>query len=168
MKPANRPTERRGALAVEAAVIMPVLLVMMLGLWEVGRLIQVQQMLVNSAREGARLAAGGYTTNSTPVTNTMVQQAVRDYLRAAGLPSTAYSNAEVTLTCLVSPGWTHPHEALPLDRFKVNVKIPAGAAFDSLRWSFLAQITSRTDMEATVDWVSLNNTKIVVDTDLPL
>ncbi len=137
MKPAIRPTGRRGAVAVEAAVILPVLLIMMLGIWEVGRMVQIQQILVNSAREGARLAAGGYTTNSEPVTNAMVQQSVRDYLRASGLPSTAYSNAEVALTCLVSPGWSDPYQALPLDKFEVKVTIPAGAAFDSLRWSFL-------------------------------
>jgi len=168
MKPARRPTNRRGAVAVEAAFILPVLLITMLGLWEVGRLIQVQQMLVNSAREGARLAAGGYTVNSAPVTNAMVQQAVRDYLRSVGLPSQAYSNAQITLTCLESPAWTNPHEAHPLDKFQVKVRIPAGAAYQSLHWSLLTRITSRTDMEAAVDWVSLNNEKIVINTNLPL
>ena len=33
---------RRGAVAVEAAIVMPLLIVMMFGIWEVGRLIQVQ------------------------------------------------------------------------------------------------------------------------------
>ena len=62
-------------MAVEAAVVLPLLLILMLGVWEVGRMIQVQQVLVNAAREGARLAGGGYV-NGTPVTATMVQQAV--------------------------------------------------------------------------------------------
>ena len=147
---------------------MPLLLIMMLGIWEVGRYIQVKQMMVNSAREGARLAAGGYTTNSAPVTNTMVQQAVKDYLRGAGLPAAAYNNAQVTLTCLMSPAWTNPYEANPLDRFEVKVVIPAGTAFESTRWSFLPKLTGINQMEAVVDWVSLNNEEISIDTDLPL
>lgn len=147
---------------------MPLLLILMLGIWEVGRYIQIQQIMVNSAREGARLAAGGYTTDSAPVTNTMVQQAVKDYLQGAGMPALAYNNAEVTLTCLTSPAWTNPHEATPLDRFEVKVKIPAGAAFESTRWSFLPKLTSVNQMEAVVDWVSLNNEEISIDTDLPL
>ena len=61
-------------------------LVLMLGIWEVGRFVLVGQMLDTAAREGARLAAGGYT-NSVPVTCAMVQQAVQDYLTAAGFPS---------------------------------------------------------------------------------
>jgi Flp pilus assembly protein TadG len=158
---------RRGAVAVEAAVVMPVLLILLLGIWEVGRMIQVQQILVNSAREGARLAAGGYV-NSTPVTNTMVQTTVRDYLQSAGLPSTAVSGAQISLTCLSSPSWVDPADALPLDKFRVTVTIPAGAAFNSLRWSFVARLTSKTQMDAIVDWVSLNNIGITVDTQLPL
>jgi Flp pilus assembly protein TadG len=164
---ARRPDDRRAAVAVEAAIVLPILLIMMLGIWEVGRIIQVQQILVNSAREGARLAAGGYV-NSVPVTNTMVQQAVRDYLQAAGLPPAAVSGAQITLTCQAAPGWTDPADAIPLDPFRVNVKIPAGAAFDSLRWSFVTKITSVSEMEAYVDWVSLNNVEISVDTQLPL
>ena len=147
---------------------MPLLIILMLGIWEVGRFVQVQQIMVNSAREGARLAAGGYTTDSVPVTNTMVQQAVRDYLRGAGMPEPAYNNAEVTLTCKTSPAWTDPHEANPLDRFEVKVRIPAGAAFESTRWSFLPKLTAVNEMQAVVDWVSLNNEEISIDTNLPL
>jgi len=167
MKPLRRREQRRGALAVEAAVILPVLLVMMLGIWEVGRLIQVQQILVNSAREGARLAAGGYTNNGTPVTSAMVQQAVRDYMTSAGLPTVATTAAQITLTSTATPAWTNPSDALPLDKFRVQVVIPSGAAFDSLRWSFVAKITPTNNMTAYVDWVSLNNVKITVDTNLP-
>ena len=59
MRRVNRFKNRRGAVAVEAAMTLPLLLTLMLGVWEVGRMIQVQQILVNAAREGARLAGGG-------------------------------------------------------------------------------------------------------------
>ena len=147
---------------------MPLLIILMLGVWEVGRMIQVKQMLVNSAREGARLAAGGYTTNSTPVTQSMVQQAVRDYLQGVGLPASAYENAQVTLTCQATPSWTDPHEALPLDRFRLRVEIPAGAAYESTRWTLLPKLTGINSLDAEVDWVSLNNEEISIDTALPL
>jgi hypothetical protein len=168
MKPQARERNRRGALVVEAAVILPLLIVVMLGVWEVGRMIQVKQMLVNSAREGARLAAGGYTVNSAPVTQAMVTQACKDYLRGAGLPAAAYNGAEVTMTCMASPTWVDPYNAEPLDRFRLRVRIPPGAAYESTRWSFLPKLTAINELDATVDWVSLNNEEITIDSNLPL
>ena len=79
---------RRGAVAVEAAFVLPVALVFLFGIWEVGRLVQVYQVLYNAAREGARLAAGG-TNAGTSVTAAMTQTAVQNYLTTAGLPSAA-------------------------------------------------------------------------------
>ena len=86
---ARKSGPRRGVVAVEAAVTLPFMLVMMFGVWEVGRLIHVNQIMVDSAREGARLAAGAYV-NGSPVTEPMVVQAVRDYMRAGGLPGIAH------------------------------------------------------------------------------
>ena len=155
-----------GVVAVEAAVALPLLLILMLGVWEVGRLIQVDQVLCNAAREGARLAGGGYV-NGTPVTVTQVQQAVRDYMKASGLPTAAVSGAQISLICQASPGWTDPADALPLDKFQVQVVIPSGTAFNSLRWNLLGRMTSVSQITATVNWQSLNNTKITVNTALP-
>jgi len=168
MKPLPRDRERRGALVVEAAVVLPLLIIVMLGVWEVGRMIQVKQMLVNSAREGARLAAGGYTVNSAPVTQAMVTQACKDYLRGAGLPAATYNGAEVTLTCMASPSWVNPHDAEPLDRFRLRVRIPPGPAYEGTRWSFLPKLTAINELDAQVDWVSLNNEEINIDSNLPL
>jgi Flp pilus assembly protein TadG len=152
--------------AVEAAVALPLLIILLFGLWEVGRLVQVNQVINNAAREGARLAAGGYT-NGTPVTATMVQQAVKDYMTSAGLPSTAVSGSQVSLICQATPTWTDPSAALPLDKFQVKVVIPAGAAFNSLKWTPLASLTSATQMSTTVTWESLNDTILTVPTSLP-
>jgi Flp pilus assembly protein TadG len=165
----NRTTtrnRRRGVVAVEAAVVLPMMIIMMFGMWEVGRLIQVNQIVMNAAREGGRFAAGGYV-NSTPITATMVTQAVRDYLSSAGLPAAAYNGAQVTLICNASPTWANPSDALPLDQFRVQVVIPAGAAFDSLAWSLVTRFTSVNQITATADWRSLIDEKIVVDANLP-
>jgi Flp pilus assembly protein TadG len=150
---------------VEAAVCSTVLVILLLGLWEVGRLIHVNQVMNNAAREGARLAAGGYV-NSVPVTAAQVKQAVRDYMTSAGLPA-AVTGASVNLTCQASPTWVDPCDALPLDKFAVSITIPPGAAFDSLKWTLLTAIAGPTSMSVTVNWESLNNTQITVPTALP-
>ena len=157
---------RRGAAVVESAFVLPILLILMLGIWEVGRMVQVSQILDNAAREGARVAAGGYV-NGTQVTYSTVKTAVQNYLTAAGLPSAAATGAQVTLTCLASPNWTDPYQALPLDAFKVTVTIPSGAAFDSLRWNLLNKITSLSQLSATVYWQSADNSQVTVSTTLP-
>lgn len=157
---------RRGIVATEAAIVMPFLIITMFGVWEVGRLIQVNQIVVNSAREGARLAAGAYV-NGTPVTSPMVTQAVRDYMQASGLPAAAYNGATITLTCLASPTWVNPSDALPLDRFQVTVTIPTGAAFNSMSWSLVTRITPVNQMSVTVNWVSCTDAKIAISSQLP-
>jgi Flp pilus assembly protein TadG len=162
----RRPTVRRGTALVEAAFVLPVALVLMMGVWEVGQMIHVCQIVENAAREGARMAAGGYV-NGTPVTCAMVQQDVQNYLTAAGLPSTAVNGAVTTVTCLASTSWTDPWQALPSDPFSVTVTIPSGAPFNALRWNLLNQITSIRQLTEVVEWQSANNSKVVVSTTLP-
>ena len=153
-------------MAVEAALCLPLLIILMFGMWEVGRMIQVNQILVNAAREGARYAAGGYD-NGTPITSAMVIQAVRDYMTASGLPATAVSGATITLTCQATPSWTNPSDALPLDQYRVTLTIPTGTAFNSLRWNLFQRLTNLTSLSVQVNWRSLINSKIVVDSTLP-
>lgn len=163
---ARKTRRRRGVVAVEAAITLPFLVLTMFGVWEVGRMIQTNQIVANAAREGARLAAGAYV-NGTPVTNAMVQQAIRDYMRASGLPAAAYNGATITLTCLATPLWTDPSDALPLDPFRIQVAIPAGAAFNSMLWSLTTKITPVNSMTVTVNWLSCTDAKIAVSSTLP-
>lgn len=51
------PGNDRGAAAVEFALILPVLILLILGLVEFSRLFNIQISLTNSAREGARTMA---------------------------------------------------------------------------------------------------------------
>ena len=53
------PGRRRGAAAVEFAVVAPVLLILVFGMIDVGRMIMVQQLMNDAAREGARTASLG-------------------------------------------------------------------------------------------------------------
>ena len=47
---------RRGAALLEAAITMPIILLISVGIFEFGRAYQTWQVLTNAAREGARLA----------------------------------------------------------------------------------------------------------------
>lgn len=50
---------QRGAALVEFAVILPVLIILLFGVWEMGRIFDAWLVVTNAAREGARYAAAG-------------------------------------------------------------------------------------------------------------
>jgi Flp pilus assembly protein TadG len=164
--PRKKSSERRGSAAVEAALVMPLLVSLMLGVWEVGRAVQMTQLLNDAARQGARMAAGGIN-NGTSVTVAMVQQVVRDSMTASGFPTAAVSGAQITLTNLSGNSWTDPCDAQPLDRFSVNVTVPAGAAFNSVRWVPVSLISGVSQLASQVEWLSANDSQVVVNTTLP-
>jgi Flp pilus assembly protein TadG len=67
---------RSGVAAVELAFLLPLVLIPLLfGMWEVGRLIECQQVVSNAAREGARAASTGQFTDS------QVQTIITNYLQ---------------------------------------------------------------------------------------
>lgn len=93
---------RRGAAAVEFAVVLPVFVILVFGMIEYGRMVMVQQVITNASREGARKAVlDGATTSS-------VQTAVTSYLTSAKVnggsaavspdPTTAASGDPITVT----------------------------------------------------------------------
>jgi Flp pilus assembly protein TadG len=139
-----RPAARHGVATVEFALLLPFLVTLLLGVWEVGRMIEVNQVLDNAAREGARVAAGGQATND------QAQQAAIDYLKCNGLPT---QNVVVTVADLTSPG-TDASGATQLDQLQVQVSIP----FSDVRWSTLALFLSAdTQLTAQATWNSLKD-----------
>ena len=156
---------QRGVVTIEAAFALTLLVPLMLGVWEVGRLVEVARILQDAANQGARIAAGG-NYNGSPATVAVVQAAVQNYLTAAGFPSAAVSGAQISVTNLSSDSWTDPCNALPLDPFSVTVTIPSGTAFNSLCW-VASSITGVNQLSATVNWLSANDAHAVVNTTLP-
>jgi Flp pilus assembly protein TadG len=57
--------KRRGAVLVEAALVIPIAFAIILGLLEYGRLVLIRQLVDNAAREGARLAVVSTSTLTT-------------------------------------------------------------------------------------------------------
>ncbi len=68
--------KRRGAAAVEFAIVAPVFFLMIFGMIEFGRMIMVQQLITNASREGARLAVLDGSTMAG------VRTTVKDYLES--------------------------------------------------------------------------------------
>jgi Flp pilus assembly protein TadG len=137
-----RTALRRGAALVEFALLLPLMLVLLVGAWEAGRTIEINLILSNAAREGARQAAGGATSSQ-------VQQTVINYLQNAGLPTT---NVVVTVNDLTHPG--DPSSATQLDQIQVTVTIP----FKDVRWSTLTLVTSpSTQLSASSTWLSVRD-----------
>ena len=98
---------------------MPLVVTVLLGLVEMGRALQVQQILGNAAREGGRQASSGL------LTNTQVSQVVLGYMTSSGLSSKATTDAIVTVSDLSNPG-TDATQAAQLDQLQVTVKVPFG------------------------------------------
>lgn len=91
----HRP--RPGVAAVETAVVLTFVLVpLLIGIWEMGRLVQVQQIVANSAREGARLAAQAKTINSTG-NPTQVSAAIPPATNLAGTPPSPQPNVKAAV-----------------------------------------------------------------------
>jgi Flp pilus assembly protein TadG len=70
-----RHSERGNAL-VETAITMPILLLLMVGIFEVGRAYETWQVLANAAREGARVSVT--PSNDTNTTIALVRKYMAD------------------------------------------------------------------------------------------
>ena len=105
--------KRRGAAAVEFAVVAPVFLLLVFGMIEYGRMVMVQQVITNASREGARVGVLDGSTNQS------VQDIVNQYLTSGSI-----SGATVTVTP------TNPEDADFGDPVTVSVDIP----FSQVSW----------------------------------
>jgi hypothetical protein len=76
---ATRLRSEAGAELVEFALVLPLLLLVLGGIVDFGMLMQRQQVVTNAAREGARLAAVGYSdADVLSRVTTFVRQGVND------------------------------------------------------------------------------------------
>jgi Flp pilus assembly protein TadG len=95
----------RGAALLEAAVTVPIILLITVGIFEFGRAYQTWQVLTNAAREGARLAVIAGSTDADVTTR------VQNYMEKGALQYAA--GAKVTITRTVA--LTGPDTASRID-----------------------------------------------------
>ncbi|MCO6457240.1 MAG: pilus assembly protein [Pirellulaceae bacterium] len=111
----GRCRARKGAAAVEFALVAPAMILLALGIIEFGRAIMVQALVSDAARQGARLAS---LDGATP---DEVVDAVNDALQAAGIDADA-------VTTTMDPPQLNGLETG--DRVTVGVSIP----FSRVTW----------------------------------
>jgi Flp pilus assembly protein TadG len=102
-----RPSgSRRGAAAVEFAVVAPLLFLLILGIIEIGRMMMVQQVVTNAAREGCRKAVlAGATEDQVyaVIDNYLTGSGISGHTRAVSPSLTGATMGEaVTVTVRVS------------------------------------------------------------------
>jgi len=85
----KRMRGEEGTALLEAAITVPIILLISVGIFEFGRAYQTQQILVNATREGARLAVIEGTSQEA------VFNRVNDYVKAGGLNELAAGDLDV-------------------------------------------------------------------------
>jgi Flp pilus assembly protein TadG len=146
---------RPGSAAVEFAIVSIPLLILLAGVWEVGRIIEAHNVITNAAREGGRQASTG-TKSATDVQNAILTYLARNNINSTGMT--------YTLENLTQPSKTDPRDADQLDRFRLVMSIPYG----NVRWALIPQITSTTNMSVTVYWYSMKDIPLDVSGDVPV
>jgi Flp pilus assembly protein TadG len=134
----DRKTEnrRRGAALVEFAIILPVFLTLMLGILEIGKSLEVSNLMSSAVREGGRLAAMEWEDvvgeNSTP--NQKVIDDIKNFLAASGIPAN-----QITVSITSAEGkdegqtfdLSDENNKLRLFRITASVPFSAVSAFPS-------------------------------------
>lgn len=178
--------DRRGIAAVEFAICLPFIVLTLMGIWEVGRIAQVSNVISNGAREAARDASMGQDNLQTIASNQLA------YLQSAmpsafgqghtttiqspsiSLPAntTGYTcwdstaNQElftITFTDITATSITDPTAMSKLDHYQIGIQVP----YASVGWNMLSQITGVTRITVTVDWASMRDTPFQVTPALP-
>jgi Flp pilus assembly protein TadG len=178
MRIPNRTRPRRTAAAcVEMAVVLPLLLLLVVGVWELGRIIQVQAVLNNAARDAARLAAQANTVSTTGAYTQVrfrsgtpnIDGSIRAYLTAAGVTDQTGLVIELQFVEGAIPGSEGPPQTdadpctgVKNQRFRVRITLP----YDNVRATTLSVLNPQT-LTAEAYWQCLVDDPFTLDTSLP-
>jgi Flp pilus assembly protein TadG len=177
---------RRGGSAVEYAYCLPLMLMILSGLWEVGRMTEVQEVLWNSAREAARDASLGQDNLQTVATNLLsyLQSAEKTAFPSGHstsmispvitLPSNTYgytcwdntTNKElftITFKDTTNTSVTDPTLMSQLDVYQIGVQVP----YSSIQWTTLVPVSGATRLTVSVVWASLVDSPFQIAPNLP-
>jgi Flp pilus assembly protein TadG len=119
---------RRGAAAIEFALVFPIFLLCVLGIVEIGRAIMVHQILTNGAREGARRAI------IPGATDDQVHQMIDNYMT-----NTTISGHTRQITPSLA-------DADPHDPLVVTVSVP----YSEVDWGIVHWIAGDAELTASV------------------
>jgi Flp pilus assembly protein TadG len=184
--PACGKVRRSGAAAVEFAFCAPIIFLILFGMLEVGRITNVQNVMWNSAREGARDASMGQANLQAVASNLLL------YLQGAEptafgqghstsfispvvtLPANTYgytcwdntANQELftmTFTDLTNTGVTDPTGMSQLDNYQIGVQVP----YSSVGWMPTPQITGIKRLYVAANWACMVDSPFQITPYLP-
>ena len=90
--------DERGSMLLEMAMTLPLLLLVSVAIFELGRAYQTQQILTNAAREGARLAVLPGSSADT------IRTRVRQYLAQGQLTNANTAEVNINTTAAIPMG----------------------------------------------------------------
>jgi Flp pilus assembly protein TadG len=158
------PVVRRGIASVEMALVLPLILLLLVGIWEVGRLVEVQQLVANAAREGARQAATGTKSYDE------IKEVVLSSLKLGGVTDQEGITVSVAGTGGGGSTTYDPTGASQLDSVSVTVDVP----YANVRWAFIdrwffddSSAGSPATIRGYAEWTSMKDIPITVDTTIP-
>ncbi|ACL66340.1 TadE family protein [Anaeromyxobacter dehalogenans 2CP-1] len=102
----RRARSERGAAAVEFALVLPLLLTIVFGTIEWGYYFFNRQVVINSAREGARAGTLQYASGTSA--SAVAVTTAENYLTSAGLPLTRDSISVARIEFKTADGGTCP------------------------------------------------------------
>lgn len=111
---------QRGANVLEAAIAIPIILLMVFGIVDLGRAYNVHQVITNAAREGARYSVAPAPGTSALPSSAAVEAYVRDYLGSGNI-----KGARVNVTQTFSA----PVNAIETQCTEITVSVPYSFAF---------------------------------------
>lgn len=121
--------QRRGAATVEAAIMLPILIIVSLGSTDVAQYINLAQTVTNSSRQGTRIACRDTTENVQ-----QVEAAVREFF-AQSFPrtSTEVLNEAIEISVCRMDGVICESDLSTIESGE-KVVIEVEFDFDSVRW----------------------------------
>ncbi len=90
----RRARKQDGTALIEAALMLPLLLLIGVGIFDFGRAYQTWEIVTNASREGARMAILPAPDSDA------IKQRVKDYLQAGQLPNYADATIDLTATTI--------------------------------------------------------------------
>lgn len=152
---------RRGIAVTECAVMLPVLLIVVLGVLEIGTALRASTILQSACRESGRLVCMDwrYVVSNGQTPNAKVEQDLRNFITASGLDGAA---ATVSLTYAEGGNLGQPFdlsdENNDLEFVKIEITLPyESVSVFPLRYLEGSSLVASVVMRATMSGGSLSN-----------